>query len=330
MSDYAPSSLFAIKRSLYRRISKLFYFIILASLLFGCDLPIIPSYGIVTTTPVKETPTVSETPNVSDTPNYNLTLESTDREPVIEVNPEFRNGNTDGQLHEVGEMRFEYPPILQPNTSQVVTLTINIPRYLEFISINRIDRVPSGISEPFFLPDFLVYRSSIYISNRMMAILSSPSFQVVDRFPEWQTVDTRYIDRPTYWVWTIKAPDSDSVGTQILLLEIYLERSYVPSWVRSIEIDVANPTNTPTVTPTITQTPTSTPTLTPSPTMTPIPTISPSPTPTSWYDPYVGTAKNNYINILIFLFTSGVLVAFWKSIVSWIKKLIDIIRVRLM
>lgn len=198
------------------------------------------------------------------------------------------------QDYYLGNAEIDYPLVLQPNTSQVLILKVYISNEVRESDLRYFDRIlPVSVKPSSQSLGFANYASPIVITNYMSALLTSPSFSIENRFPIQQQIDTKVTNNPTFWIWTIRAPNS--TGTHILLLELYVQNTNTPSWIRSIEIQVANPTPTPSVTPTRTASPTVTitQTATPSPTFTA--------TATAWLDPIKDNMKDNFTNILLWI-----------------------------
>lgn len=253
-------------------------------------------------------PTI-DTPSLAPIETPYTTLEHTiDSNKYIDTTSSITN-----QDYYLGNAEIDYPLILQPNTSQVLILKIYISNEVRESDLRYFDRIlPISVKPSSQTQGFANYVSPVVITTYMRAILSSPSFKIENRFPIQQKVNTKVTNNPTFWIWTIRAPNSDSVGTHILLLELYLQNTNTPSWIRSIEIEVANPTSTPSWTPTTTA----------SPTMTITQTATPSPTftatATAWSDPIKDNLKNNFTNIILWIL--GAIGAITITVLPFIRK----------
>jgi hypothetical protein len=120
-------------------------------------------------------------------------------------------------------------------------------------------------------------QATILISRVMRVELSSPTIQVTDEYPAVQSVDVNTIGAPTFWAWSVVAPERP--GNHILTLKIFLgEEPLQPSWLRGYQVEVVefSPTPGPTTMPSDTPDASSTPTLTPTPTLPPPPTPTPT------------------------------------------------------
>lgn len=177
----------------------------------------------------------------------------------------------DQNLLRVGELQLEYPPTMLVRSSETIHLTVFIP--LEVASLvtqgfERINISASGVSENG--NNLAIYTKHIMLYPKMAASLNSTSFDIVAVDHAEKFMDPYIPGVPIFWDWIIQAPDYP--GEQVIVLSMYLDESYDPSWVGSVKIDVVSATNTPPSTSTNTPNP-------PTPTITPTSTPTPTPVP---------------------------------------------------
>lgn len=213
----------------------------------------------------------------------------------------------------LGQLELEYPGRLRPGESASLLLAIYIPPELASIEPLSIGRINISPDDPLILRELKTYYAPILVRRVMRVELTSPAFQIEDTYPATQVVAMDSADNPTYWGWDIVAPGTR--GVHVLSLKVYRGEDNVPAWVRSIEIEVAEPT------PTATDTPVPTATFTPSPvptttfTPTPVPptaTVTPTPTPVPFVQTPAGTALIGASGTIIAAFVTG-LVSFYLA-----------------
>ncbi len=210
----------------------------------------------------------------------------------------------------LGEFGLTYPPWMRPSTSDSVILTIIIPEELLSISLESVSRKDISPQSAPAIGSLEQDRGNFLIDQLIRVEMDSSTIQIKDEYPQVQSI--RFVpNSPTYWVWSIIAPQVE--GSHRLNLKVFLdEESDSPSWFRTYQIEVLQPTPTPILisTPILTNTLTSlptytlTPTVTPTPTDTlvPTPTSTPTPTPSVWQQ-----INDQRINILITLISAAIL-----------------------
>jgi hypothetical protein len=139
----------------------------------------------------------------------------------------------------LGEVEVKYPLRMSPGSSDSVSVAIFLPVLLASIEPIDIDRVEIPPDAPPIIGKINTYNATIVITGTMRVELSSPTFQVEKLNPETQAINLTEINKPTYWVWTLVAPET--VGQHILTLRIYHGQDEQPIWLRSIKIEVATP-----------------------------------------------------------------------------------------
>lgn len=159
-----------------------------------------------------------------------------------------------------GKLRFDYPPHLYRQESQLVTLTISIAERSHLEVRRIVDRVNNA-------PTFNIYRAELQVPKSIQAKLTSQGFTIKALQPEqpihFGAPDSNQagaVDSVT-WGWIIQAPNYD--GGQVIVLSLYEEGAPTLLWVSSFTIDVSGTVLTSvdvplTLTPTapITETPT--------------------------------------------------------------------------
>jgi hypothetical protein len=184
----------------------------------------------------------------------------------------------------LGEINIEYPIRMSPGSSDSVFVLIYIPDMLASLvptEIERIDIPP--YDAPLIIGELNSHQATILVRETMRVELTSPTFWVEDLYPSTQFVNINAIFEPTFWAWTIVAPNVP--GSHVLAIRVYLGDDDRPSWVGNLEIEVVEFTPTPIPTPVPTDTPTSTNTPTGTPTSTNTQTNTPTGTPTSTNTP---------------------------------------------
>ena len=218
-----------------------------------------PTGPALTALPTQTAPPTSPTPPGTATAGPELQVE-------VAAEPE------DEAAESVGELELEYPARMSPGTSDIVRLSIQIPEALASLSPMSVERVapPESASGP--IGEVASDRATILLGPEMRVELSSPTFGVTVESPAVQAVALDLIAEPSWWVWSLVAPERP--GSHILTLKLYLgAEATQPSWLRAYTVEVLAPS--PTAAPV-------TPTETPRPTALPteIPTATPIPTPT--------------------------------------------------
>jgi hypothetical protein len=168
----------------------------------------------------------------------------------------------------VGELELEYPARMSPGSSDVVRLSIQIPERLASLSPMTVERVapPQGAA-PSAIGQVASDQATVFIGSEMRVELSSPTFGVTAESPAVQAVAVDRIAEPSWWVWSLVAPER--VGSHVLTLKLFLSAEAVqPSWLRAYTVEVIplSPTAAP-VTPSLTPEPTFTPTPIPTPSL---------------------------------------------------------------
>ena len=180
----------------------------------------------------------------------------------------------DEAAESVGELELEYPARMSPGSSDIVRLSIQIPEALVSLSPMSVERVapPEGASGP--IGAVASDRATVLLGPEMRVELSSPTFGVAAESPAVQRVALERIAEPTFWVWSLVAPERP--GSHVLTLKLYLgAEATQPSWLRAYTVAVIAPSPTATpVVPTETPEPTAVPTEEPTPTPVPTPTLS--------------------------------------------------------
>lgn len=201
---------------------------------------------------------VTDTPTPSPTSLYQPVAYVTDR----------LGGYSPDQL-KTGNIRYQYPSHMEPETSGLFSVSILIPiDKLNVVSIPMIT-TPSNTPKPLG-SDYTTWEGELTVAPTVRVELTSLDFKVQAEFPEFIKAIDMAGGYATSWSWSIKS--SSHAGVQILYLKVYLGDAKESIWDQSITIDVQLPTATPSQTPTIT--------FTPSPTVTSSPTMAPSATPT--------------------------------------------------
>ena len=178
----------------------------------------------------------------------------------------------------LGQLELEYPGRLRPGESASLLLAIYIPPELVSVDPVRIGRINISPDDPPILRELKTYYAPVLVRRVMRVELTSPAFQIEDTYPAVQLVDLDTANNPTYWGWDVVAPGNR--GVHVLSLKVYRGEENVPAWVRSIEVEVAEPTPTAAPAPTATFTPTpAPPTATFTPTAVPTATFTPTPVP---------------------------------------------------
>jgi hypothetical protein len=196
----------------------------------------------------------------------------------------------------LGKLDVEYPAMMSPASSDTVIASIYIPPFLASVDRISIERIVLPYDLPRTIGGLGLHSATLLLVERMRVELSSLSFSVKDESPPVQEISINKFNVPTYWAWTIQAPNAP--GFHIFTISVFMGDDVEPSWIGSFRVEVAEPTatavptNTPTDTPTVTatSTPTPTPTYTPSPT--PTPTVTPTPTPL----PIVRQVRDQLVN----------------------------------
>ncbi len=275
----------------------------------------------VTATATVTAEAATAAPTYAPTPTPALTQEpgaSTNTpEPILETTE--GTGISDSDV--LGEINVEYPIKMSPGSSDSVIISIYIPDKLVSLVPMAIERIDIPPDVPPIIGELSSYQSTILVREIMRVELSSPTFEIESQYPSTQLVNINAIAEPTFWAWTIVAPNA--TGAHVLTIRVYLGDNDSPSWVGSLEIEVTEftptpiptpmptdtptstntptftPTNTPTGTPTSTNTPTNTPVPTNTPTSTPTPTITPTSTPVPFIDRPGGVATIGAMSLII-------------------------------
>jgi hypothetical protein len=181
----------------------------------------------------------------------------------------------DSQVSEadrLGELDVNYPVRMSPGSSDIVRLSIQIPERLVSLAPMSVERVVLSPGSQPAIGEVSSDQATIIIGRVMRVEVSSPTFVVASEYPAVQAVDVETIGSPTFWAWTVVAPDR--VGNHILTVRVFLgEETAQPSWMRAYQVEVLEFSPTPAV-------PSSAATLPASgssPTL--MPTAAPTPTP---------------------------------------------------
>ena len=209
-----------------------------------------------TNTPIPPTatpsPTLTSTPTNTPAPPTNtatpmLGTPTSTPEFVLETTNETAISETDT----LGEINIEYPLRLSPGSSDSVFVSILIPDMLVSLAPVAIERIVIPSEDPPVIREPRLHQATILIWETMRVELSSPTFEIESQYPSKQFVNTNVIAKPTFWAWTIVAPRT--TGIHVIIVRVYPGDEDQPSWVGSLEIEVAE--FTPTVTPTSTPVP---------------------------------------------------------------------------
>ncbi len=159
----------------------------------------------------------------------------------------------------IGELETDYPVLMTPGASDPVLVTISIPEYyinarienfkIKFITGEPVDRMGNDVA-------------AIQVGEFMAVALTSPAFRIN---PEtrgykydfssgkiWQRVETKRVEIPTHWYWSIVAPAEGGIhiiNVQVWICDDQLDINCTLPWFRTYEILVAKPTPIPTLTP---------------------------------------------------------------------------------
>jgi hypothetical protein len=225
------------------------------------------------THPVTLTPTSLPSPTVTATPSDNgLPLEITENSIV----------SNDDVL---GQINVEYPLRMSPGSSDgAVIVSIRIPDALVSIEPMSVEIITIPPDAPPIIGARGSDEATILIADTVRVELNARAFQIGSPATVTKPVNIEVIDEPTFWTWTLVAPDT--IGSHSFTLNVYRADEANPTWTRIYQIEVSDFTPTPTTTPT----PSTTPTQTQTPTTTPSPTMSPTPIPISFMDRPGGTA----------------------------------------
>lgn len=151
----------------------------------------------------------------------------------------------------LGEMEVEYTPRMRPGASNTFALTILIPETLADEVPDRIvffDFVENDISDlGLRYTDVAV----LYISHQMRAELIAPAFEIGGPASVTQAVNITEPNKPTFWTWTLVAPQDE--GLHDVTLKVYQilgpDNEVLALPPRIYQIEAAAPTPTPLPTP---------------------------------------------------------------------------------
>jgi hypothetical protein len=162
-----------------------------------------------------------------------------------------------------------HPLLLSPGASRNFFASLRIPQQLASI-------VPVEI-EIITLPDDVPIEAGareedivqVHLIEKMGMVLIAPAFGPVTADPFTQTVTLDEINAPTFWSWTLIAPEA--LGPHEIELRVYQivgeqRKLAIPPRIYEIEVAAVTATPGPTVTPVPLLTPTLVPTATPVPT----------------------------------------------------------------
>lgn len=137
----------------------------------------------------------------------------------------------------LGELDVNYPVRMSPGSSDIVRLSIQIPERLVSLAPMSVERVVLSPGSQPAIGEVSSDQATIIIGRVMRVEVSSPTFAVVAEYPAVQAVDVETIGSPTFWAWTVVAPDR--VGSHILTVRVYQgEETAQPSWVRAYQVEV--------------------------------------------------------------------------------------------
>lgn len=253
---------------------------------------------------------VTATPTATATATWRPNLTQTVSPPSFELVKTYEIKDTDI----LGELSINYPLWLRPGTGELVKIAIQIPSGISNISIvngHRID-LPATVTP--YIGELSIHKATIVLDNRMRIELASSTIEIQLRTPAIQDVEIDKKNVSTLWIWGITAPKE--YGNHRLDVSVFLdEDSQQPSWFQSYQVEVVEPTNTPT--------PSHTPTLTPSRTPSPTTTLTFTPTP-SYYQSMVDNARNDPWKALsVFLGIPAVialiLASIWKILLPYLR-----------
>ncbi|MFN8458743.1 MAG: hypothetical protein U0401_29500 [Anaerolineae bacterium] len=139
----------------------------------------------------------------------------------------------------LGEVEVKYPLRMSPGSSDSVFTSIYIPPALVSVGPVEIDRIDIPPDAPPIIGELNTYHATIIVSETMRVELSSPTFVVEKQYPDLQAVTLQTANQPTFWAWTIVAPET--AGQHTLTLRIFHGQEERPMWLRSIKIEVTTP-----------------------------------------------------------------------------------------
>jgi hypothetical protein len=137
----------------------------------------------------------------------------------------------------LGEANVEWPEQMNPGSNQLVTMTVHIPPMLASINPRLIKRVEFPEDDPPLRGELGSYKESIYLAREMRVELQSLTFESYPLRPALQRVDIDQINKPTTWVWDIKAPDDEAIHNFQLLA--YRGDEGGSCWIRTFPVDVS-------------------------------------------------------------------------------------------
>ena len=130
---------------------------------------------------------------------------------------------------------------MRPGSSDSVYVSIHIPAEVASLQPVEIGRVEIPADAPPIIGKINSYQATILVSQSMRVELSAPTFTIErNLYPLTQPVNLKAIAEPTFWGWTIVAPSTP--GDHVLTIQVYRGDSIQPSWVRSLQVEVVNPT----------------------------------------------------------------------------------------
>jgi hypothetical protein len=148
----------------------------------------------------------------------------------------------------LGEAEVSIPRLISPKSSNTITVSIYKPSELasddpaSFVIV-EIDHDNLKTISPVFGELFQDHRT-ILIDGRMKVLINAPAFEVDRLFPQIQTVEIEETEKPTRWVWSVIAPETE--GVHVINFKVYVdEGSETPSWLGAYQIEVKQPVATP-------------------------------------------------------------------------------------
>jgi len=187
-------------------------------------------------TAVAATQLAPPTPTPTRLPSPTVTATPTASEPVLEITEDSPISNDDA----LGQINVTYPLRMSPGSSDgTIIVTIHVPDVLVSIEPMSIEI----ITIPPDAPPIVGARGSdeaiIRITNMVRVELIAPAFQIGSAASVTRPVNIETLGEPTYWNWTLVAPDT--IGSHNFTLNVYLADEVNPTWTRVYQIEVADP-----------------------------------------------------------------------------------------